>query len=377
MRARLVPCLILFFLQPVWLRAQSELFHVQGQLGAARSKQVVFSYTNPGDDKYVADTVQIERGQFSYRGTIHAPVKTIVYTLPDYNRIDLYLEPGNIHITSADSLSNATVRGGPVNSDFNELRTWIDPIHRSSYKLRREALDAIAASPEKEKDKAFQEALDKKIQENQVRLKEAYRQFLQKAPTNVVTIEAVDHLGGFPPDLAVVRPMFDGLPETVRQSTLGQEYARKLAKLDRVSIGAIAPDFTQADTAGRAVSLKDFRGKYVLIDFWASWCGPCRKENPNLVKAYHQYKDNNFTVLGISLDKAKDRDAWLKAIAKDGLPWTQVSDLKGWDNEVSLLYSIESIPKSFLIGPDGTILAKDLRGEALNTKLAELLPAKP
>ena len=104
---------------------------------------------------------------------------------------------------------------------------------------------------------------------------------------------------------------------------------------------------------------------------------PLPEGKPNLVKAYHQYKDSNFTVLGISLDKSKDRGAWLKAIAKDGLPWTQVSDLKSWDNEVSLLYSIESIPKSFLIGPDGTILAKDLRGEALNTKLAELLPAKP
>lgn len=134
----------------------------------------------------------------------------------------------------------------------------------------------------------------------------------------------------------------------------------------------MAPEFTQADTSGKAVALHDFRGKYVLVDFWASWCGPCRQENPNVVNAYNQYKDKNFTVLGVSLDRPGAKDAWLNAIHKDNLTWTQVSDLKFWDNEVARQYGIRSIPQNFLIGPDGKIVAKNIRGEALSRKVAEL-----
>jgi len=153
-----------------------------------------------------------------------------------------------------------------------------------------------------------------------------------------------------------------------------QEMAQKKANEGEVGgdlMGKVIPDFEQADVNGKMVNIKSYRGKYVLIDFWASWCGPCRGENPNVVAAYNKYKSKGFTVLGISLDKTKE--PWLAAIEKDGLTWTHVSDLKGWSNAVAGQFGITSIPQNFLVDPKGVVIGKNLRGEALEEKLASIL----
>jgi peroxiredoxin len=146
--------------------------------------------------------------------------------------------------------------------------------------------------------------------------------------------------------------------------------SNKIKSMASFTVGGEAPDFAQNSPEGESISLSSLRGKVVLVDFWASWCGPCRKENPHVKKLYSQYKDKGFDILGVSLDKTKSR--WTAAIAADGLPWHHVSDLKGWKNEVAVQYGVTSIPQTVLVDKEGRIIARNLRGPALDKKLAEL-----
>ncbi|HWK06053.1 MAG TPA: TlpA disulfide reductase family protein [Puia sp.] len=201
---------------------------------------------------------------------------------------------------------------------------------------------------------------------------EIYAGYLKNNPRSPVAIGVLEWYSGpnFS-DPARSAELFNALDSPVRQSPEGKKFGQRLELALRTAIGQPAPLFTQTDTAGNPVSLQSFRGKYVFLDFWASWCMPCRAENPNVVAAYDRYKDRNFTVLSVSLDK--DKQKWLDAIYKDQLNWTQVSDLKYWKNEAAVLYQVIGIPNNFLIAPDGTIVAKDLHGNDLQEKLAELI----
>ncbi|MFY0252767.1 redoxin domain-containing protein [Chitinophaga sp. 30R24] len=173
------------------------------------------------------------------------------------------------------------------------------------------------------------------------------------------------------PKNTLVKSMTNKVAELEKRQQQGAADAAGGEEPSAVKVGQIAPDFTLPDPSGKMISLSSFRGKYVLVDFWASWCRPCRQENPNVVKAYQQFKDKNFTILGVSLDKTKDQ--WQEAIKADGLTWNHVSDLKFWDSAVVPLFGINAIPTNFLLDPQGKIIATNLRGEALEAKLQEIL----
>ncbi|MBT1686568.1 TlpA family protein disulfide reductase [Fulvivirgaceae bacterium PWU37] len=158
------------------------------------------------------------------------------------------------------------------------------------------------------------------------------------------------------------------------QYTVAKDFVSMVDRMKVLSIGQVAPEIALPDTTGKVVKLSSLKGKYVLVDFWAKWCGPCRQENPNVVRAFHKFKDQGFTVFGVSLDRNK-KD-WVQAIKQDGLAWTHVSDLKYWQSEAAKTYNITGIPFSLLLDPDGKIIAKNLRGAALDNKLNEIFAKK-
>jgi len=216
-----------------------------------------------------------------------------------------------------------------------------------------------------------------RIEEQHLKLTNAYnetlRSFILKHTNDYSGLFILSLLNCLHFEAGELERLFNLFPDALKNTDLGKQYNAKIAVYKKSAIGANAPDFTLNDPADNPFSFSKFKGKYVLLDFWASWCAPCRKENPNLVKAYNRFKDENFEIVSVSLDYPTGRKNWLNAIEKDGLAWLQVSDLKGWENQAALLYSVRNIPCNFLINPEGVIIEKNLMGEKLNKKLAEIL----
>ncbi len=260
----------------------------------------------------------------------------------------------------SSNFSDVTISGAPANYDYEEFLYHIKPLNDYVGFYRNN----LQSAPTEGAKDSMMIALNTTYNIYQ----ESIDRFISRKKNSPVSALLLAYSYDTDPnkDVILLEKRFGTLGGAAVQSQFAKNITQVIQNDKIGAIGSKAIDFTQADTSGKEVSLSQFKGKYVLIDFWASWCRPCRMENPNLVAAYNHFKDKNFTIISVSLDEGKE--SWLRAIKADNLNWTHLSDLKYWSNEVAQQYHIQSIPQSFLIDPNGVIIAKNLRGEATGAK---------
>ncbi|RPD47606.1 AhpC/TSA family protein [Hymenobacter sediminis] len=370
--------LSLLLVAPWLASAQTAIpFTVKGKLGTLNAPAKVYLLRG----MTVTDSTTIKNGAFELKGTTESPVMVELIMRrngrlgslygPPGDRARLYLEPGTTQVSSPDSLAHATVKGGPLNTDFARLNASIAPIMAN---IQAFGAEMQRATDQQRQDPAFTEKLKSRFEEFNKQIATANYAFIKANPNSLVSLDALVLMRMMDlPQYATVAPLYEALSPALKNTPRGREYGELVKGLKAVAIGAPAPDFTQQTPDGKTVSLRDYRGKYVLVDFWASWCGPCREENPTVAKVYSEYKGRNFEVLGVSLDREKDRAKWVKAIQDDKLTWTQVSDLKGWENAAARSYSVSGIPQNYLIDPTGKIVAANLKGDDLKATLAKYI----
>lgn len=356
--------ILLFF--PLFSIAQTKPvqgFTVTGTIkGLTENEVVTFTDVNNADDT-LARTL-VKKGVFVLKGTIKEPNMYNVNFHGSQKKMMLFMGNDVVTVTGdASSLQTAVVKGSPLHNEFKEFQDLFNPLFQKLADMNQQ----IGGRPDIKRDDSLMVAYNAHL-ENVKHAVDSFVVAKKKSPLGPFTILVTSELEQ---DVNILERRFNTLDVSQKNGFFGKLLKTQIDEAKFGAIGSDAIPFVQNDTTGKPVFLANFKGKYVLIDFWASWCRPCRMENPNVVEAYNKFKNKNFTVLGVSLDRT--REDWIKAIKDDGLTWTHVSDLKYWYNEVAQKYHVQSIPQNFLIGPDGKIVGKNLRGAELQSKLCELL----
>ena len=370
--------LLCAMLVPLLDALAQQKFNLEGHITKIPAPSYAFlSYTDGG--KYVQDSILMKEGSFAFQGMINRPVKANLWLIPaDRIKIrpkvgdvvptvdgtEMMLEPTDIKVEGA-TIASSIITAGPVQADYELFKRLLD--------IEIKKADQMWEEKEKLISKDSVAAVSRRMTSDKwAKIDLAAKGFVLSHPNSQVSEDyltdnsvAIEDPDGFD-------EMYNAMSLAYKTSTAGTIVAQRLAIVKKFAIGQPAIDFSQMNDKGKMVSLSQInKGKYVLIDFWASWCGPCRAEYPYLKKAYNQYQGKNFEIIGVSLDDKKAN--WLNAIKSNGFQWIELCDLKGRQNEVAKAYGIAAIPQSFLIDPQGKIIAKNLRGDDLLDKLKKVI----
>ncbi len=346
-------------------------FTINGHInGLGNDSVIVYKKFNGKDNKPEVIVVMANNDRFTIKGKINSTKSTSINLggLKSQKSFPFYLEPGIIKVSGQmDELSNVEITGTITNDENTVVRNFTDPIYKRAVEMREPLKNLSEESVEyKRISKSMEEKRDSV---------DAYKiEFVKKHPNSFLSASILYVRQNRLP-IEELEALYNTLPKQVQESDMGITVGKTIAARKFVAVGNYAPDFTSKDTSGNPVKLSDFKGKYVLLEFWAQWCVPCRAEHPNLVALYEKYKDKGFTILQYSTDVLSAADKWKAAIVKDKLTWAQASELNG-EEKISKMYGVQPIPDGFLIGPDGKILARGLRGKDLEDKLIEVLAQK-
>jgi len=361
-------------------KAGSNAFIISGTVkGVDNGKSVTLEVQDATGQLKPVDTVKVQDGKFTFKGSAKEPEMHLIQVEGTQGKVPFILENGDIDmVINKDSISITKVSGTYNNDELTAYKEDGMKIQKKMMKFQQDNMTKMNEAQQKS-DTVVMNSLRKeygKFQEEFTKQSEEYLKTHPKAFISTLILESF--FNQMTPDIIKIKKYYTALDQTLKDTKTGKSIKSKLDQIEKpvaavgsVGIGSVAPDFAAPSPEGKTISLKESLGKVTIIDFWASWCAPCRAENPNVVAMYNELHAKGLNIISVSLDK--DAAKWKEAIAKDKLSWNQISNLKFWDEPIAATYGVKSIPATFILDSNGTIVAKDLRGAELKAKIVELL----